>query len=115
MAAFVENTWNRRLGRNYRGRPLANDSFDLISAVVSAHGGWHPKSAQWWSGAVRATGERSGPTANQSAMLWRTVDFLSVILKRQIFQLLVGCALGVAELEEGFLIFPLSEDPEFRR
>ena len=48
-------------------------------------------------------------------MLWRSVGFLSVILQRQNFQVLIGCIPGAAELVEGLLGRPLSEEPEFWR
>ena len=65
--------------------------------------------------AVRAAAERSGPTASQQGMLWRTVGFLSVTLQRQNFQVLAGCAPSLAEQVEGRLGRPLSEAPEFWR
>merc|ERR1711924_75446 len=68
----------------------------------------------WWK-AVRAAAEPSGPTANQSAMFWRKVGFLSVLLQWQNFQVLIGCIPRSAELLEGRLGRPLSEDPEFSR
>ena len=48
-------------------------------------------------------------------MLWRTVGLLSVLLQRQNFQVLIGCIPNSAELREGCLGSPLSEDPEFWR
>ena len=90
-------------------------TFDLIPAVVSSYGGWHPEFAQWWRGAVRAAAERTGPTASPQGMLWRTVGFLSVTLQRQNFQVLAGCAPSLAEQVEGRLGRPLSEAPEFWR
>ena len=103
------------LRRDYGGGPPADAAFELVPAVANTHGGWHPLFAQWWRGAVRTAAERSGPTANQSAMLWRSVGFLSVILQRQNFQVLIGCIPGAAELVEGLLGRPLSEEPEFWR
>ena len=56
--------------------------------------------------AVRAAAERSGPTANQNEMLWRSVGFLSVLLQRENFRVLAGCAPGLAEQVEGRLGLP---------
>ena len=95
--AFVEEAWRHRLARHYAGGPPPNAPFDLVPAVVSSYGGWHPEFAQWWRGAVRAAAERSGPTASQQGMLWRTVGFLWVTLQRQSFQVLAGCAPSLAE------------------
>ena len=95
--------------------PTPQRPFRPGPAVVSSYGGWHPEFAQWWRGAVRAAAERSGPTASQQGMLWRTVGFLSVTLQRQNFQVLAGCAPSLAEQVEGRLGRPLSEAPEFWR
>ena len=111
----MERAWEYRLRRHYGGGPPAQASFDLIPAVANTHGGWHPDFAQWWRRAVRAAAERCGPTAHQSAMLWRTVGFLSVLLQRQNFQVLVGCIPNLAERRAGRLGSPLSEEPEFWR
>ena len=113
--AFVEEAWRLRLSRDYAGGPPPNAPFDLIPAVVSSYGGWHPEFAQWWRGAVRAAAERTGPTASPQGMLWRTVGFLSVTLQRQNFQVLAGCAPSLAEQVDGRLGRPLSEEPEFWR
>merc|ERR1712093_193225 len=66
-------------------------------------------------GAVRTAAERSGSLANQHAMLWRTVGFLSVTLQRQQFEVLAGCAPTLGAEETGRLGNPLSEAPEFWR
>ena len=111
----VLQAWRRRLARHYAGGPPPNAPFDLVPAVVSSYGGWHPEFAQWWRGAVRAAAERTGSTASLQGMLWRTVGFLSVTLQRQNFQVLAGCAPSLAEHVEGRLGRPLSEAPEFWR
>ena len=89
--------------------------FDLVPAVVSTYGGWHPDFAQWWRGAVRTAAERSGSLALQHAMLWRTVGFLSVTLQRKQFQVLAGCAPTLGDEVAGRLGNPLSEVPGFWR
>ena len=104
-----------RLHDDYAGGPPPNAPFDLIPAMVSTYGGWHPAFAQWWRGAVRTAAERSGTQANPHAMLWRTVGFLSVTLQRQQFQVLAGCAPTLADEVTGRLGNPLSETPEFWR
>ena len=114
-SAFVEEAWQRRLRLDYAGGAPANAPFALVPAVVSSYGGWHPEFARWWRGAVRAAAERAGPTAPSSALLWRTVGFLSVTLQRQNFQVLAGCATTLAEHVVGRLGRPLSEVPEFWR
>ena len=114
--AFVEEAWRRRLAAHYGGGPPPNAPFQLIPAVVSSFGGWHPEFAQWWRGAVRAAAERAGPAgASVQGMLWRSVGFLSVTLQRQNFQVLAGCAPSRVEEVEGRLGRPLSEVPEFCR
>jgi hypothetical protein len=113
--AFVEEAWRRRLDRHYAGGPPPNAPFQLIPAVVSSYGGWHPEFAQWWRGAVRAAAERAGPTASPQGMLWRSVGFLSVTLQRQNFQVLAGCAPTLEHQVQGRLGRPLSEVPEFWR
>ena len=113
--AFVEEVWNRRLRVDYGGGPPANASFNLVPAVVSSFGGWHPAFAQWWRGAVRAAAERAGALAHTTNMLWRSVGFLSVILQRQNFLVLAGCAPTLANEVTGQLGRPLSETPEFWR
>lgn len=87
----------------------------MVPAVVSSYGGWHPAFAQWWRGAVRVAAETAGPTSSQTGMLWRTVGFLSVLLQRENFQVLVGCAPALAAQVERRLGRPLSETPEFWR
>ena len=114
--AFVEEAWRRRLAVHYGGGPPPNAPFQLIPAVVSSFGGWHPEFAQWWRGAVRAAAERAGPAgASAQGMLWRSVGFLSVTLQRQNFHVLAGCAPTLVEEVEGRLGRPLSEVPEFWR
>ena len=100
---------------HYGGGPPARAAFDLVPAVASSYGGWHPEFAQWWRGAVRAAAARAGPSASQTGMLWRTVGFLAVTLQRQNFQVLAGCAPALMEQVEGRLGRPLSEEPEFWR
>lgn len=114
-AAFIEAQWAARLERDYGGGPPRNAAFDLVPAAVSSYGSWHPAFARWWRGAVRAAAERYGPTASQTGMMWRTVGFLSVILQRQNFHVLIGCAPTLEALVVGRLGRPLSEDPEFWR
>ena len=111
----MEAAWQRRLDDDYGGGPPARAAFDLVPAVVSSYGAWHPEFAQWWRGAVRAAAERAGPSASQTGMLWRTVGFLAVTLQRQNFQVLAGCAPALMEQVEGRLGRPLSEEPEFWR
>ena len=113
--AFVEEAWRRRLTRHYAGGPPPDAPFQLIPAVVSSYGGWHPDFAHWWRGAVRAAAERAGPSASAQGMLWRTVGFLSVTLQRQNFQVLAGCAPTLEHQVQGRLGRPLSEVPEFWR
>jgi len=114
--AFVEEAWRRRLAAHYGGGPPPNAPFQLIPAVVSSYGGWHPEFAQWWRGAVRAAAERAGSAgASAQGMLWRSVGFLSVTLQRQNFQVLAGCAPTLEEEVVGRLGRPLSEVPEFWR
>ena len=113
--AFVEEAWRRRLTRHYAGGPPPDAPFQLIPAVVSSYGGWHPDFAHWWRGAVRAAAERAGPSASPQGMLWRTVGFLSVTLQRQNFQVLAGCAPTLEHQVQGRLGRPLSEVPEFWR
>ena len=62
---------------------------------------------------MRNAAERSGSFANQSALLWRTVGFLSVTLQRQQFQVLAGGAPTLGAEVAGRLGNPLSETPEF--
>ena len=104
-----------RLRHDYDGGPPPDAPFDLVPAVVSTYGGWHPDFAQWWRGVVRTAAERSGSLANQHALLWRTVGFLSVTLQRQQFQVLAGCAPTLGAEVAGRLGNPLSEAPEFWR
>ena len=111
-SSFVEAIWRNRLRHDYGGGPPTTAPFDLIPAVVSTYGGWHPDFAQWWRGVVRTAAERSGSLANQHAMLWRTVGFLSVTLQRQQFQVLAGCAPTLGDEVAGRLGNPLSEVPE---
>ena len=99
--AFVEEVWNNRLRRDYRGGPPANASFRLVPAVVSSYGGWHPGFAQWLRGAVRTAAESSGAMTMSNSMLWRAVGFLSVTLQRQNFLVLTGCAPVLAERVTG--------------
>ena len=47
-SSFVEAIWNIRLRTDYAGGPPQNAPFDLIPAMVSTYGGWHPAFAQWW-------------------------------------------------------------------
>ena len=63
-SSFVEAIWRIRLRTDYAGGPPQNAPFDLIPAMVSTYGGWHPAFAQWWRGAVRTAAERSGTQAN---------------------------------------------------
>ena len=114
-SSFLEAIWRNRLRTDYGGGPPPNAPFDLIPAMVSTYGGWHPAFAQWWRGVVRTAAERSGTQANPHAMLWRTVGFLSVTLQRQQFQVLAGCAPTLADEVTGRLGNPLSETPEFWR
>ena len=113
--SYVNAAWQHRLNNDYEGGPSARAAFELIPAVVSSYGGWHPTFARWWPGAVRSAAERVGPTASQTGMLWRTVGFLSVTLQRQNFQVLAACAPALPDQVEGRLGRPLSEDPEFWR
>ena len=85
--AFLEEVWDQRLRRDYGGGPPAAAPYDLIPAVVSTYGGWHPAFVQWLKRAVREAAERQGPTASPASMLWRTVGFLSVSLQRSNFQI----------------------------
>ena len=114
-SSFLEAIWRNRLRPDYGSAPPPNAPFDLIPAMVSTYGGWHPAFAQWWRGVVRRAAERSGTQANPHAMLWRTVGFLSVTLQRQQFQVLAGCAPTLADEVTGRLGNPLSETPEFWR
>ena len=113
--AFVEEAWRRRLDQDYGGGPPPDAPYNLVPAVVSSYGGWHPEFARWWRGAVRAAAERAGPTASPQSMLWRSVGLLSVTLQRQNFQVLAGCAPMLEEQVQGQLGRPLSEAPEFWR
>ena len=115
--AYVEEAWRRRLRDDYGGGPPANAPFELVPAVASTYGTWHPAFARWWRGcAVRAAAERlAWPQRAQAGMLWRTVGFLSITLQRQNFQVLEGCAPGLEEHVHGRLGRPLSEEPEFWR
>ena len=113
--AFVEEAWRRRLSQDYDGGPPTNAPYNLVPAVVSSYGGWHPQFAQWWRGAVRAAAERAGPSAAPQGMLGRSVGFLAVPLQRQNFQVLAGCAPALDHEVQGRLGWPLSEVPEFWR
>ena len=44
--AFVEEAWRRRLAQDYAGGPPPDAPYQLIPAVVSSYGGWHPDFAQ---------------------------------------------------------------------
>ena len=92
-----------------------NAPYNLVPAVVSSYGGWHPQFARWWKGAVRAAAERAGPSASPQGMLWRSVGFLAVTLQRANFQVLAGCAPTLETQVQGQLGRPLSEIPEFWR
>lgn len=104
-----------RLRRDYNGGPPPRAAYDLIPAVASSYGGWHPEFTQWWRGTVRMSAELAGSLASQTGMLWRTVGFLSVTLHCQNFQVLAACAPLIGQEVEGLLGRPLSEDPEFWR
>lgn len=112
---LVEAVWRNRLRWYYAGGLSANAHFTLIPAVCGTYGGWNPEFALWWRGAVRETAaESSGSFANQAAMRWRTIGFLSITSKRQNFLVLAGCAFLLDTQVEGVLgRSPLSEEPEF--
>ena len=114
-SAFVEGAWRWRLEHDYQGGPPPRAAYDLVPAVASSYGGWHPSFAQWWRGAVRMAAEHAGSLASQTGMLWRTVGILSVTLQRQTFQVLAACVPAMMHEVEGRLGRPLSEDPEFWR
>ena len=65
--------------------------------------------------AMVAAAECAGALAHTTNMLWRSVGFLSVILQRQNFLVLAGCAPTLANEVTGQLGRPLSETPEFWR
>merc|ERR1712093_554579 len=56
---------------------------NLVPAVASSYGGWHPVFVQWLGGAVRAAAESAGSLVQATSMLWRTVGFLFITLQRQ--------------------------------
>ena len=87
--------------------------FNLIPAVVSSYGCWHPQFARWWREAVRAAAERAGQVASPQEMLWRSVGLLAVTLQRQNFQVLVGCAPTLGHQVQDRLGRPPTEVPEF--
>lgn len=113
--AFVEATWQWRLDHDYQGGPPPRAAYELIPAVASSYGGWHPAFARLWRGAVRIAAEQAGPSASQIGILWRTVGLLVVILQRQTFQVLAACATTLSTEVEGRFGRPLSETPEFWR
>ncbi len=118
--AFVDWAWQRRLRVDYRGGPAADAPFQLVPAVASTFGDWHPSFARWlrqvaWAAAdASAAGGVGGPSAVCRGVLWRASVSLSVALHRGNFDVLAASAPSLAA-GAGALGRPLSEEPEFWR
>ena len=117
--AFAIDAWEHKLGE-YGGLPAG--PFELIPAVASSFGAWHPDLLTWVkrligqivdSGPVSAIGS---PGAAKAA-LWRFACSLSITLQRGNFAMLAptfGTELDAETLSDR-LANPLSEEPEFWR
>ena len=94
------------------------DPFELLPAVVSTYGGWHPSFVRWFRRLTLVAAESvHGSQAREVRrhLLWRAVGHLSIQVQRDTFAAL---SRGLSPLEQGLVGTQgrvLSEDPEFWR
>ena len=95
-----------RLERDDSGGAPHDAPFDLVPAIASTYGGWHPDFAAWLRGAARGAAEFQG-----AGVLFRAAASSAVALQCGNFGVLAAASPALAA-RAGRLARPLGEEPE---